>query len=155
VFSKLDVWPELTLAAGGAARAGSDFGDRGARELTAALAGASLGGAAYHALDRVGTISGGRRPPAAAARRPGEAIEVTGDTRYDSVAERPSASTGPPRAVRAARGLPAGTFTLVAGSTWPADEAVVLPAFVDLLAQVPAAPSRPGATRGPIQITWR
>src|SRR2546426_12677729 len=34
---------------------------------------------------------------------------------------------------------PAGTFTIVAGSTWPADEGVVLPAFVDLLAQVPTA----------------
>src|SRR5206468_9901747 len=34
---------------------------------------------------------------------------------------------------------PAGAFTIVAGSTWPADEAVVLPAFVDLLAQVPSA----------------
>src|SRR2546427_12309505 len=34
---------------------------------------------------------------------------------------------------------PAGTFTIVAGSTWPADEGVVLPAFVDLLAQVPPA----------------
>src|SRR2546426_337336 len=34
---------------------------------------------------------------------------------------------------------PANTFTIVAGSTWPADEAVILPAFVDLLAQVPTA----------------
>src|SRR5204863_3431204 len=31
------------------------------------------------------------------------------------------------------------TFTIVAGSTWPSDEAVVLPAFVDLVAQVPSA----------------
>src|SRR5439155_225992 len=33
----------------------------------------------------------------------------------------------------------ADAFTIVAGSTWPGDEAVVLPAFADLLAQVPAA----------------
>jgi 3-deoxy-D-manno-octulosonic-acid transferase len=30
-------------------------------------------------------------------------------------------------------------FTIVAGSTWPADEAVLLPAFADLLIQLPTA----------------
>src|SRR5204862_525144 len=31
------------------------------------------------------------------------------------------------------------TFTIVAGSTWPSDEAVLLPAFADLLHQLPTA----------------
>src|SRR5213079_3562117 len=91
------------------------------------------------ALDRVGTISeddGGRLQQLGARR---EAIEVTGDTRDDGVAERAERfdRTREPFARLAV--FPAGTFTLVAGSTWPADEAVVLPAFVDLLAQVPSA----------------
>src|SRR2546426_566054 len=94
---------------------------------------------AYRALDRVGTISedDGRRLQQLGARR--EAIEVTGDTRYDSVAERAERfdRTREPFARLAV--FPAGTFTLVAGSTWPADEAVVLAALVDLLAPVSAA----------------
>src|SRR5207245_9421311 len=67
------------------------------------------------------------------------AREVTGDTRYASVAERAERCdrTRDPFARLAI--APAGTFTIVAGSTWPAEEAVVLPAFVDLLAQVPSA----------------
>src|SRR5207245_3745305 len=58
---------------------------------------------------------------------------------YDSVAERAERfdRTRDPFARLAI--APAGTFTIVAGSTWPADEAVVLPAFVDLVAQVPSA----------------
>src|SRR2546429_484004 len=94
---------------------------------------------AYRAVERIGTISeeDGRRLEQLGAR-PG-VIEVTGDTRYDSVAERAERfdRTRDPFARLAI--APAGTFTIVAGSTWPADEAVVLPAFVDLLAQVPGA----------------
>ncbi len=63
---------------------------------------------------------------------------MTGDTRYDSVAERAERfdRTREPFS-RVATGDV--TFTIVAGSTWPADEAVVLPAFAELLAQVPLA----------------
>lgn len=140
VFSKLDVWPELTLAAA----------SRGAK---LALISATVSPdssrlrwparqwaePAYRALDRVGTISDedGRRLQHLGARR--EVIEVTGDTRYDSVAERAERfdRTREPFARLAAH--PPDTFTIVAGSTWPPDEAVVLPAFVDLLAQVPTA----------------
>jgi len=64
---------------------------------------------------------------------------VTGDTRYDSVAERAERFDRSRDPFARLAIAPAGTFTIVAGSTWPADEAVVLPAFVDLLAQVPSA----------------
>jgi 3-deoxy-D-manno-octulosonic-acid transferase len=140
VFSKLDVWPELTLAAG---QRGTKLG-----LISATVAPESSrlrwparqwAEPAYRALDRVGTISDedGRRLQQLGARR--EAIEVTGDTRYDSVAERADRfdRTREPFARLAA--VPAGTFTIVAGSTWPADEAIVLAAFADLLAQVPTA----------------
>jgi 3-deoxy-D-manno-octulosonic-acid transferase len=139
VFSKLDVWPELTLAA---ARRGVKLG-----LISATVAQSSsrlrwptrrwaLG--AYGALDRIGAISpdDAKRLELLGARP--DAIEVTGDTRYDSVAER---------AVRLDRGrepfarvaAETRTFTVVAGSTWPSDEEIVLPAFADLLGQVPGA----------------
>jgi 3-deoxy-D-manno-octulosonic-acid transferase len=136
VFSKLDVWPELTLAA---AQRGVKLGLISATVAphSSRLRWPARGWAepAYRALERIGTISAddGRRLEQLGAR-PG-AIEVTGDTRYDSVAERAERfdRTRDPFARLAI--APAGTFTIVAGSTWPADEAVVLPAFVDLLAK--------------------
>jgi 3-deoxy-D-manno-octulosonic-acid transferase len=140
VFAKLDVWPELTLAA---ARRGVKLGLVSATVAphSSRLRWPARGWAepAYRALDRIGTISeeDGRRLELLGARR--SVIEVTGDTRYDSVAERAERfdRTRDPFARLAI--VPAGTFTIVAGSTWPADEAVVLPAFADLVAQVPAA----------------
>jgi 3-deoxy-D-manno-octulosonic-acid transferase len=140
VFAKLDVWPELTLAA---ARSGSKLG-----LISATVAPASSrlrwpargwGLAAYRAIDRIGAISeeDARRLEQLGARR--EAIVVTGDTRYDSVAERAERfdrKREPFARLTAAAG---GAFTIVAGSTWPADEEVVLSAFADLRAQVPAA----------------
>jgi 3-deoxy-D-manno-octulosonic-acid transferase len=61
---------------------------------------------------------------------------VTGDTRYDQVwqraqrADRSSAALSP---------LASSRPTIVAGSTWPADEAVLLPAFAALRRLVPNA----------------
>jgi len=151
VFSKLDVWPELTLAA---ARRGVQLG-----LISATVAPASSrlrwparqwARSAYRALHRVGTISedDGRRLQLLGVRA--EALSVTGDTRYDSVSERAErldrAREPFARLAAAARtggggggGGDGAVFTIVAGSTWPADEAVVLPAFADLLAQEPAA----------------
>ena len=137
VFAKLDVWPELTLAA---ARRGVKLG-----LISATVAPDSSrlrwparrwAEAAYRALDRIGAISeeDAHRLEQLGARR--SVIEVTGDTRYDSVAERAERfdkSRGPFTLLAP----PPGSFTIVAGSTWPADEAVVLAAFADLLAQVP------------------
>jgi 3-deoxy-D-manno-octulosonic-acid transferase len=140
VFSKLDVWPELTLAA---AR----------RLIPVGLISATVSptssrlrwpvrrwaAPAYRALDRIGAISedDGERLERLGARP--QAIELTGDTRYDSVAER--AARFDPRREPFARLLAEarGGFTIVAGSTWPADEHVVLAAFADLAVQVPNA----------------
>lgn len=140
VFAKLDVWPELTLAA---ARGGAKLGlisatvSPGSSRLRWPARGWGI--AAYRALDRIGAISDedAKRLQQLGARP--EAIVVTGDTRYDSVAERAERfdRTREPFARLAAAG--AGAFTIVAGSTWPADEEVVLAAFADLRGQVPAA----------------
>ena len=140
VFSKLDVWPELTLAA---ARRGVKLG-----LISATVSPNSSrlrwptrhwSAPAYRALDRVGTISeeDGERLELLGARP--ETIAVTGDTRYDSVAERAARldTTREPLARLAATS--ADTFTIVAGSTWPSDEAVLLPSFADLLHQLPTA----------------
>lgn len=142
VFSKLDVWPELTLAA---ARRGVKLGLISA---TVSLESSRLrwparkwGASAYAAIDRIGTISedDGQRLELLGARA--EAIAVTGDTRYDSVAERAARldRTREPFARLAALGSAPDAFTIVAGSTWPSDEAVLLPAFADLLVQLPTA----------------
>lgn len=135
VFGKLDVWPELTLAA--AAR-GVRLGLISATvaETSSRLAWPvrSWASHAYAALDRIGAIA-----PEDATRlerlgaRP-QVITVTGDTRYDSVAQRAERldRAREPFASLDAGGT--GVFTIVAGSTWPADEAVVLPAFARLRA---------------------
>jgi 3-deoxy-D-manno-octulosonic-acid transferase len=142
VFSKLDVWPELTLAA---ARRGVRLGLISATVSpgSSRLRWPTRGWAqpAYRALERVGTISedDARRLQRLGVRA--GALTVTGDTRYDSVSERAERldRAREPFARLAAAGTQGGTFTIVAGSTWPADEAVVLPAFADLRAQVPDA----------------
>ena len=140
VFSKLDVWPELTLAA---AERGVKLGLISATVAphSSRLRWPARGWAepAYRALNRIGTISAedGRRLEQLGARH--DVIEVTGDTRYDSVAERAERFDRAREPFARLGAVPPGTFTIVAGSTWPADEAVVLPAFVDLLAQVPGA----------------
>jgi len=140
VFAKLDVWPELALAA---ARSGSKLG-----LISATVAPASSrlrwpargwGLAAYRAIDRIGAISeeDARRLEQLGARH--EAIVVTGDTRYDSVAERAERLDRKREPFARLTAAGDGVFTIVAGSTWPADEEVVLSAFADLRAQVPGA----------------
>ncbi|MGH7626217.1 MAG: 3-deoxy-D-manno-octulosonic acid transferase [Gemmatimonadaceae bacterium] len=137
VFSKLDVWPTLVREADG----------RGVRLalISATLAAGSsrrgrLAAAllrdAYSRLDTVGAID-----PDDAARLTGlgardAVITVSGDTRYDQVWARAQAvRTDDPRlaALRGARP------TLVAGSTWPADEAVLLAAWEQVRRSFPDA----------------
>lgn len=140
VFSKLDVWPELTLAA---ARRRISLGLISATvsPTSGRLRWPARGWAApaYAALERIGTISedDGRRLVLLGARP--EVIEVTGDTRYDSVAERAARFDRAREPFARLLAEANGRFTVVAGSTWPADEHVVLPAFRDLLVQVPNA----------------
>jgi 3-deoxy-D-manno-octulosonic-acid transferase len=136
VFTKLDLWPELATRASArgirvvlvaaTVRPGSGRLGWPARDLLAP---------GYAALDAVGAVD-----PADAVRlsalgaRP-ERITVTGDPRYDSVIAKVAA-------VRADDPLLAwgkGASTLVAGSTWEGDEAVILPAFAAVRARSPAA----------------
>lgn len=136
VFGKLDVWPELALAA---ARRHTRLG-----LISATVAPQSSrlswparpwAAPAYAALDRIGAVAetDARRLERLGARR--ETITITGDTRYDSVARRAAQldRQAEPFAALARDGN--GRFTVVAGSTWPSDERVLLPAFADLQAR--------------------
>ncbi|HKH93788.1 MAG TPA: glycosyltransferase N-terminal domain-containing protein [Gemmatimonadaceae bacterium] len=155
VFSKLDVWP--TIAREAAAR-GVRLGlisatlARGSSRVRG-LATALLRDA-YARLDRVGAISEEDAERLVALGVPAERISVTGDTRYDQVWARAEAAKldapllAPLRSERP---------TLVAGSTWPADERHLLEAWRRIQEghremRVIVAPHEPTATHlGPIE----
>lgn len=127
VFVKLDVWPVLVERAR-------------ARGVPVGLVSATLApnsgrqGAwsrallhdAYAALDAVGAIDAdhGARLTELGVRA--DALRVTGDTRFDQVAARAAAAD---RARAPLAYVSVARPTLVAGSTWPADEAALLPAW--------------------------
>lgn len=148
VFSKLDVWP--TLARRAAAR-GVRLGLVSATLAPGAGRRGRVASAllrdAYRALDRVGAIDAAdaERLVTLGVRR--DRIEVTGDTRYDQVWRRARALALPPDAAAALAALAAARlgaaevpngdrhFTLVAGSTWPADEGPLGEAWTTLRRQ--------------------
>lgn len=136
VFAKLDLWPELAVRAA-------------ARGTAVAIVAAT-----------VSPGSGRLRWPARALLRPGyeavsaaaavsdqdavrlarlgvspDRIRVLGDPRYDSAMDRIAGLDPEEPLLRLGRGAP----TLVAGSTWPEDESVLLGAFAGVLAAHPAA----------------
>lgn len=127
VFSKVDVWPTLVREA---SRRGVRLGLTSATLAPGSSRRSLLASAflrdAYGRLDRVGAISVDDADRLLALGVPGERISITGDTRYDQVWMRArSANRGSALLAPLASGRP----TLVAGSTWPADEAVLLPAW--------------------------
>lgn len=135
VYAKLDVWPMLTeRAAARGVKLGMVSATLAPRSGRSGQLAQALLRDAYGALDTVGAIDlvDADRLVALGVRR--ERIHVTGDTRYDQVAERArrtnAALLAPLRSARP---------TLVAGSTWPADEAVLLPAWRALRVAVPDA----------------
>lgn len=137
VYSKLDVWPMLTeRAAARGVKLGMVSATLAPRSGRSGQMAKALLRDAYGALHTVGAIDldDADRLVALGVRR--ERIHVTGDTRYDQVAERARA-----RGTNAALLAPLRSArpTLVAGSTWPADEAVLLPAWRALRVAVPDA----------------
>jgi 3-deoxy-D-manno-octulosonic-acid transferase len=149
IFSKLDVWPELARTADEhGVRLGLISATVAQRSSRRSLIGAALLRDAYRRLDAVGAIAedDAQRLLALGVRR--EAITVTGDTRYDQVWARAARvdRAGPRLAP-----LIAPRPTLVAGSTWPADERVLLEAWRGVHARHPdtrliIAPHEPTAT---------
>lgn len=132
VFAKLDVWPVLSaLAHARGVRLGlvsatlAEGSSRRSRLASALLRDA------YSLLDAVGAIDSedAERLARLGVRR--EVITITGDTRYDQVWAR---SARVDRSAPLLARLTSERPTLVAGSTWPADEAVLLPAFAKMRA---------------------
>jgi 3-deoxy-D-manno-octulosonic-acid transferase len=130
VFSKLDLWPELATRA-------STTG----AEVAIVAATVSIESGRLRWPARALLAPGYRSVAAAAAVSPDDAvrlarlgvaaerIRVLGDPRFDSVADRVRRVTADEPLLRFGKGAP----TLVAGSTWPEDEAVLLQAFRALL----------------------
>jgi 3-deoxy-D-manno-octulosonic-acid transferase len=137
IFSKVDVWPTLVRTASrrsvrlgmiSATLAESSGRGRGAASRLLADA--------YARLDRIGAIdpADAERLVTLGAKR--DAVVVTGDTRYDQVwARARSANTNAPLIASLSSPRP----TLVAGSTWPADERVLLPAWEALRRELSGA----------------
>lgn len=129
VYSRADVWPMLTEAA---ARRGvplalvsAALGRGSSRGLWSRLVLAD----AYSALDAVGAVDPSDAERLVALGVRADRITVTGDTRYDQVLARAAAAD---RASELLAPLEAGSAErpwLVAGSTWPADEAPLLRAW--------------------------
>jgi 3-deoxy-D-manno-octulosonic-acid transferase len=135
VFAKLDLWPELATQA---ARRGCPV---------AIVAGTVSPGSARLRWPARSMLAPGYRAVSAAAAVssedaerlirlgvPAERVQVLGDPRFDSVARRVR-ETKPAPLHHFADGAP----IMVAGSTWPRDETVLLLAFAELRRQRPEA----------------
>jgi 3-deoxy-D-manno-octulosonic-acid transferase len=130
VFFKFDLWPNLVAAA---ARAhvpvllfDATLQPRSWRSRWPAR---SLYRELYARLAVVSAVSEADAARFRALVPEHPAIHVDGDTRFDQVVGRRRRAAGLPAALGA---LPR-PFTLVAGSTWPPDEALLLPAWREIL----------------------
>lgn len=146
VFSKLDVWPELCRAA----RAqGVPLGMISATVTPNSSRLGALSSAlmrdTYAALTRVSAVADADAARLISIGVRAGAITVSGDTRYDQVWARARTAREAPHVVALRTDRP----TLVAGSTWPSDDAVLFPAWSALRsrhrdARLIIAPHEPG-----------
>lgn len=129
VFAKLDLWPELACQA--AAR-GCGVGIIAATvsPVSSRLRWPARGllRAGYAAVTAAGAIGPADATRLATLGVPPDQIAVLGDPRFDSVLQAIAATRPDDPALRFRRGAP----VLVAGSTWPRDEAVLLEAFASV-----------------------
>ena len=137
VFVKLDVWPILVARAK-------------ARRVPVALLSATVAPKsgrlnagsllftrdAYAALDSAGAIDDDNAERLKLLGVVGKRIRVTGDTRFDQVWQRAAQVN---RASTVLSRLSSVRPTLVAGSTWPADESILFGAWNAVRAAVPTA----------------
>jgi 3-deoxy-D-manno-octulosonic-acid transferase len=157
VFSKLDVWPVITREARAhGVRLGlisatlSRGSSRRSRTASALLHDA------YAALEMVGAIDDADADRLVQLGVRSNVIVITGDTRYDQVWSRAQRVD---RASPLLEPLRDSRPTIVAGSTWPADEAVLLPAFETLCrggtpARLIIAPHEPTAAAIARLLEW-
>lgn len=136
VFSKLDLWPELAARAAtrgtAVALVAATVSPGSGRLLWPARALLRPG---YEVVRAAAAVSEEDAARLARLGVPPDRIQVLGDPRYDSVVERIAAVGRGDPLPDFGRGAP----TLVAGSTWPEDERVLLAAFVEVRRRHPAA----------------
>jgi 3-deoxy-D-manno-octulosonic-acid transferase len=136
VFSKLDLWPELAVrAAGGGCTVAIVAATVSPGSSRLRWPARALLRAGYEAVGAAAAVSDGDAERLARLGVPAGRIKVVGDPRYDSVVDRIAGVRGDEPLFRFGRDAP----TLVAGSTWPADDAVLLGAFVRVRARHRAA----------------
>lgn len=149
VYAKYDVWPNLTRAAVGhgvpvglvnaTVRPGSGRLRRPCRNMLRR---------AYRAIDAVGAVSEADRVRLEALGVRPEVIEVTGDASFDQALARLEGTDERP--LRLPPRVP-GALRLIAGSTWPDDEAFLVEAVSGLqrveLVLVPHEPTPEAVTR--------
>ena len=155
-FAATDVWPELVRQAGrrGVRTALVSANLAAASSRLAPLARALLG-PAYEGLDRVGAIDEADAARLVALGARPDQVVVTGDTRHDAALARAAALDRSAPHVAALADAADPRPLLVAGSTWPADDARLLPALGTLrrdglavrFALAPHEPT-PGVVRG-------
>jgi 3-deoxy-D-manno-octulosonic-acid transferase len=135
VFVKLDLWPELSTRAA-------------AKGVTVVMVAGTVSPASgrlrwparpllapgYQVIAAAGAISEDDAERLARLGVPTTHICVLGDPRFDSVRERVAAVPAGDPLLLFGKGVP----TIVAGSTWPADESILLRAFSRLHADHPA-----------------
>jgi 3-deoxy-D-manno-octulosonic-acid transferase len=157
VFVKLDVWPLLVARAA-------------ARKIPVALLSATLSPEssrlgiasrvltrdAYAALSAVGAISEQHAVRLVSLGVRQSVIQVTGDTRFDQVWQRANSVD---RTGTLLSRLASARPTLVAGSTWPPDDAVLFGAWNAVRAAVPTArliiaPHEPSAEHVDPILQW-
>jgi 3-deoxy-D-manno-octulosonic-acid transferase len=137
VFSKLDVWPVLvSQASNRGIRLGLISGTVSEASSREGLVATALLHECYESLDRVGAASDVDAERIIALGTNPAHVVVTGDTRYDQVWKRANSVRhdsdllAPLASVRP---------TLVAGSTWPSDEEVLLDAWSAIKREIPDA----------------
>jgi 3-deoxy-D-manno-octulosonic-acid transferase len=149
VFSKVDVWPVLVdQATRRKIRLGLISGTLSAASARQGSLAAALLRESYRRLDRVGAVSQTDANRLVALGVLPEHIRISGDTRYDQALQR---ARSVDRAAPLLAALDSRRVTLVAGSTWPADEAVLLDAWSAVRREVGSArliiaPHEPSAT---------
>jgi 3-deoxy-D-manno-octulosonic-acid transferase len=138
VFVKLDVWPTLAAtAATSGVRLGLVSGTLSDRSGRRSSWGTALLHDAYAQLDAAGAISPDDASRLIALGAPPAVVTVTGDTRYDQVWERAAhADRNGPLLRRLAS---PERETIVAGSTWPPDEHVLLDAWLTTRRHIPGS----------------
>ena len=148
VYAKLDVWPTLSATAHAkGVRLGLVSATLAALSSRRSRFAGALLHDAYAALDCVGAIDEADAARLVELGVKRAAIAITGDTRYDQVWQRAQwIDRSSPMLSRLASSRP----TLVAGSTWPSDEKVLLPALARMrrrvkTARVVIAPHEPTA----------